>query len=75
MNVHSKGGIRTIKLDKAERRIIAQFTDLLTELVIYADHLDMTQAEIRENVTLHIDSDGVFDPTPATPAKPAKGTP
>ena len=75
MNVHSKSGVRTIKLDKSERRIIAKFVDLLSELVIYADHLDMTQAEIRENVTLHIDADGVFDPTPAAPAKPAKGTP
>lgn len=72
MNVHSKAGVRTIKLDKSECRTIAKFVDLLSELVIYADHLDMTKSEIHENVTKHIDADGVFDPTPA---KPAKGTP
>ena len=75
MHITSKNGTRTIKLDAAERRTVAKFQQLMADLVLYATHLAMTNADLTAGVYNHIDADGVFDPTEPKPAKQAKETP
>ena len=63
MNIRTKNGVRTIKLDVAERRVIEKFRDLVNELSLYAKHLEPLSVQVQRGVINKINEEGAFDPS------------